>query len=432
MTKYQQVPEVGHQASLSETQRITRPDFIDLPMTGLEGPMTEEERALQESVHRFAEDVIRPAAAKLDRASAEEMIAEGSELWTVLAKSGELGLSLVEMEEMEPLERARMLAIAIEELSWGCPGLSGAILVNFFPTMYSLLAGNVEMAKYCEGRLGCWAITEPEHGSDMLDSHRQVASNEGTYGKPSIVARIDGDKVILNGQKSAWVSGATVADLCVLYTHVDRDGQVGPGIAIIVDLDSPGVSKGKPLEKMGLRALNQGEIFFDNVEVPLKHVIAGPDEYDDFVTATLAEANPHVAGMAMGLARAAYEHALAYAHERKAGGVPLVQHQHVRYRLFHMFRKVEMARGLLHRVITYNATAPQAALQGSAVAKVSVTQLAFEVANEALQMFGGNGMTHEYPMEKLVRDARALLIADGCNEMLALKGGSLLVNPDLL
>ena len=168
------------------------------------------------------------------------------------------------------------------------------------------------------------------------------------------------------------------------------------------------------------------------MEVPLKHVIAGPDEYDDFVTATLAEANPHVAGMAMGLARAAYEHALAYAHERRAGGVPLVQHQHVRYRLFHMFRKVEMARGLLHRVITFNATAPQPALQASAAAKVSVTQLAFEVANEALQMFGGNGMTHEYPMEKLVRDARALLIADGCNEMLALKGGSLLVNPDLL
>jgi alkylation response protein AidB-like acyl-CoA dehydrogenase len=417
MTKYQQVPESGQSASLSEADRITRPEFIDLPMTGLEGPLSEEERALQESVHRFAEEVIRPVAAKLDRVSAEEMIAEGSELWTVLEKSGELGLSLVEMEEMEPLDRARMLAIAIEELSWGCAGLSGAILVNFFPTMYSLLAGNME---------------EPEHGSDMLDSHSQVASSEGRYGKPSIVARIDGDKVILNGQKSAWVSGATVAEVCVLYTHVERDGKVGPGISVIVDLDSDGISRGKPLEKMGLRGLNQGEIFFDNVEVPLDHVISGPDEYEDFVTATLAEANPHVAGMAMGLARAAYEYALAYAHERRAGGVPLVQHQHIRYRLFHMFRKVEMARGLLHRVITFNATAPKPALQASAAAKVSVTQLAFEVANEALQMFGGNGMTHEYPMEKLVRDARALLIADGCNEMLALKGGSLLVNPDLL
>ena len=114
------------------------------------------------ALHRFAEEVMRPVAAKLDRVSAQEMIAEGSELWTVLEKSAELGLSLVEMEEMEPLERARMLAIAIEELSWGCPGLAGAILVNFFPTMYSLLAGNVEMATYCEGRLGCWAITEPD------------------------------------------------------------------------------------------------------------------------------------------------------------------------------------------------------------------------------------------------------------------------------
>ncbi len=132
MTKYQQVPEVGQQASLSEAQRITRPDFIDLPMTGLEGPMTEEERALQESVHRFAEDVMRPVAAKLDRLSAEEMIAEGSELWTVLSKANDLGLSLVEMEEMEPLERARMLAIAIEELAWGCPGLCCAVLPSQF------------------------------------------------------------------------------------------------------------------------------------------------------------------------------------------------------------------------------------------------------------------------------------------------------------
>ena len=97
-----------------------------------------------------------------------------------------------------------------------------------------------------------------------------------------------------------------------------------------------------------------------------------------------------------------------------------------------MFRKVEMARGMLQRVVTFNATAPEPALQASAAAKVTVTRLAFEVANEALQMFGGDGMTREYPMEKLVRDARALLIADGCNEVLALKGGTLLVNPDLL
>ena len=409
-----------------------RNKFIELPMCGLEEPLSEMERAVQDNVHRFALEVLRPVAAKLDRLSAEDMIAEGSELWTVLEKSKDLGLNLIEMEELEPLERARLLNIAIEELSWGCPGLTGAILVTFFPTMFSLLAGNMEMAKYCDGRLGCWAITEPDHGSDMLDATGELAADTSSYGRANCVARIEGDKVIINGQKSAWVSGATYADVCVLYTHVEQNGAAGPGIAIIVDLDSEGVSKGKPLEKMGLRGLNQGEIFFENVEVPASHIIAGPEQYGDFVTATLTEANPHVGAMVMGTARAAYEHALNYAHERKAGGVPLIEHQHVRYRLFHMFRKVEMARAMLHRVTTFNATSGTAALHASAAAKVTVTQTAFEVANEALQMFGGNGMTKEYPMEKIVRDTRACLIADGCNEMLALRGGSQLINPELL
>lgn len=406
--------------------------FIELPMCGLEEPLSEMERAVQDNVHRFAEQVMRPVAAELDKLSAEDMIAPGSKLWTVLEKSKDLGLDLVEMEEMEPLERARLLNIAIEELSWGCPGLAGAILVNYFPTMFSLLAGNMEMAKYCNGRLGCWAITEPDHGSDMLDSTGQLSAIEGSYGRPNCIARIEGDKVVINGQKSSWVSGATYADVCVLYTHVEQDGVAGPGIALIVDLDAKGVSKGKPLEKMGLRGLNQGEIFFENVEVPLSHVIAGPDKYREFVTATLTEANPHVGAMIMGAARAAYEYALAYAHERKAGGVPIIQHQHVRYNLFHIFRKVEMARATLHRVTTFNATSGRACLHSSALAKVTVTQLAFEVANEALQIFGGNGMTREYPMEKLVRDARACMIADGCNELLAIKGGTGLVNPTLL
>ena len=117
---------------------------------------------------------------------------------------------------------------------------------------------------------------------------------------------------------------------------------------------------------------------------------------------------------------------------RKQGGKAIIHHQNVRYRIFHMFRKVEAARALVRRVATYNATAPEAALQGSISSKVTATQTAFEVASEALQIFGGNGMTREYPMEKLLRDARAMLIADGCNEVLALKGGSLLVNPELL
>lgn len=407
-------------------------NYINLPLSGLEEPLTEMEQTVQDMAHRFAEDVLRPAGTRMDEMSAEESIGPESPLWTALQQGAGLGLSVKALLELEPLERARIMLIAAEELSWGDAGLGGMVLVSQFPGLYAALAGNMEMVNYCDGKLGCWGITEPDHGSDSLDPGGDVAATDGDYGRPNCVARIEGDRIIVNGQKSAWVSGGTVAEVCALYCFLEEDGETRPGVSLIVPLDLPGVTKGRALEKMGLRALNQGEIYFDNVEVPISHLLAGPDTYVDFVRHTLAEANVHVANMAVGIARAAYEHAHAYAHERKAGGQKIIHHQNVKYRIFHMFRKVEAARALVRRVATYNATAPEAALQGSISAKVTATQTAFEVASEALQIFGGNGMTKEYPMEKLLRDARAMLIADGCNEVLALKGGSLLVNPELL
>jgi len=411
---------------------ISPAKHIDFPWTGLEEPLSEMEQSVQDAAHRFAENVMRPAAAKLDRLSAEALVAPGSDLWSVLQQSAGLGLTMTTLLELPALERARLTMIASEELAWGDGGLAGAILVNNFPGMYSAIAGRMDMVAYCDGKLGCWGITEPDHGSDMLDADGALLAADGAYGRPNCVARIDGDKVVINGQKAAWVSGAVTAEVCALYTHAEIDGKAKPGLVIIVPLDLPGVTRGKPLEKLGLRGLNQGELYFENVVVPLSNVIAGPDNYADMVYHTLAEANVHVGCTAVGIARAAYEHALAYAHSRRAGGRKIAQHQQVQHRLFHMFRKVEAARALVRRVATYNATAPLPALQGSAAAKVHATQTAFEVASEALQIFGGNGMSLEYPMEKLLRDARAMLIADGCNEVLAMKGGSLLVNPELL
>jgi alkylation response protein AidB-like acyl-CoA dehydrogenase len=411
---------------------ISPATHIDFPLTGLEEPLSEMERSVQDAAHRFAEHVMRPAGARLDRLSAAALIAPDSELWKVLQESAGLGLTMTTLLELPALERARLMMIASEELAWGDAGLAGAILVNNFPGMYAAIAGRMDLVAYCDGKLGCWGITEPDHGSDMLDAHGSLQAADGDYGRPNCVARIDGDRVVINGQKAAWVSGAMTAQVCALYTHVEIDGKTRPGLVIIVPLDLPGVTRGKPLEKLGLRGLNQGELYFENVVVPSSNIIAGPDDYADMVYHTLAEANVHVACTAVGIARAAYEHALAYVHTRRAGGRKIAQHQQVQHRLFHMFRKVEAARALVRRVATYNATAPLPALQGSAAAKVHATQTAFEVASEALQIFGGNGMSLEYPMEKLLRDARAMLIADGCNEVLAMKGGSLLVNPELL
>ncbi len=406
--------------------------YIKLPLSGLEEPLSEMEQFVQDTAHRFAEEVLRPVGAQIDMMSADDAIAPDSPLWDVLEKASGLGLNVKALLELEPLERARIMLIAAEELSWGEGGLAGMILISQMPGLYAALAGNMEMVDFCDGKLGCWGITEPDHGSDSLDADGSIAAVDGHYGRPNCVARIEGDKIIVNGQKSAWVSGGTVAQVCALYCHLEEDGKTRPGVSLIVPLDLPGVSRGKALEKIGLRCLNQGEIYFDNVEVPLSHLLVGPDGYADFVRHTLAEANVHVANIAVGMARAAYEHAHRYAHERKQGGQPIIRHQSVQHRLFHMFRKVEAARALVRRVATYNATAPEAALQGSIAAKVTATQTAFEVASDGLQIFGGNGLTKEYPMEKLLRDTRAMMIGDGCNEMLALKGGSLLIDPDLL
>jgi alkylation response protein AidB-like acyl-CoA dehydrogenase len=418
---------------ITDSKERAMSDYFQLPLSGVEPPLSEMERAVQDNVHRYAVEVMRPLGPVLDKLPADAVPAPDSPIWGALAKAADLGLSIVAMMELPPAERVKLLAIATEELAWGDGGLCGAILVNNFPVMYSLLAGNMEMARYCEGKLGCWGITEPDHGSDMLDATGIFTAANGSYGKPNCTARIVGDKIVVNGQKAAWVSGAMTAQVCALFCHYQDDkGNVRPGVAAIVPLDLPGVSRGKPLDKLGMRGLNQGELYFDNVEVPISHLLAGPDDYRELAYRMLCEANPHVACAAIGIARAAFEHAWEYAHRRKQGGLPIIQHQNVRIRLFEMFRKVEAARALTRRVMEYNATAARPSMLASTSAKVTATQAAFEVASEAVQIFGGNGVSREYPTEKLFRDARAMLIADGNNEMLALKGGSDLVNPDWL
>ena len=127
-----------------------------------------------------------------------------------------------------------------------------------------------------------------------------------------------------------------------------------------------------------------------------------------------------------GAARAAYEHALAYVHERKQGGVPIIEHQSVRLRLFGIWQKLEACRALAHRVFSYNYSNEGPHLLASMTSKTFVTQNAFEIASEALQLFGGNGLTREYPLEKLLRDTRASLIEDGENNVLGLKAATLL------
>ncbi len=270
--------------------------------------------------------------------------------------------------------------------------------------------------KFAGYKVGCWAITEPNHGSDLVDFGDSVGG--GGQRRGDCVARRDGDQIIINGQKSSWVSNGTIAEMAALYcAYEDDDGVQGGGV-FVVPLDVDGVTKGAPTNKVGQRPLNQGEIFFDNVTIPLDYMVGGPAEYNIILETTLTGANGGMGSLFCGLARAALEHAVDYAKERVQGGKPIIEHQAVKTRLFEMYRKVEAARALNLRVVTHNAVNPK--LELAITSKVTSTRTAMEVATEAMQIFGGAGITRENPIEKLMRDASVAMIEDGENTLLGL------------
>lgn len=409
------------------------PEHLALPPTGLGAPLTADQRHLLDMIRSFATERVRPTGVLLDRLGPDDVIAADSPLWPFLRAFGDLGITVSTITQLPPDELPTVFPALWEELGAADAGLAVTIGAGMLPSLMVASWGRQDLLeKYPESLLGCWAITEPDHGSDMLDSDRAAFHAEGDYGRPNLVATRKGERIVLNGQKSAWVSNGCIAQVSILYTVCDEGDGPRPGMVLLVPLDRDGVSRGKPLDKLGQRSLNQGEIFFDNVELEPELVLAGPEDYQGAVHSILSEANATMGAVFTGVARRAYELALAYAHTRRQGGVPIIRHQSVRARLFHMFRKVEQARSLNRQVFLHNMTHPVPALQGAIASKITSTQTAFEVASDALQIFGGNGLSREYPIEKLLRDARASLVEDGCNELLAIKGGSRLVNPALL
>jgi alkylation response protein AidB-like acyl-CoA dehydrogenase len=395
-----------------------------MPLADLDVNVTETERAVRDTAHRFAADVLRPTGVALDKLSPEEVIADDSMLWDVFKQSKELGLNAAGADpDLEPLEQARLRYIVSEELGWGDAGLAIALGVAGFPRMLAEVSGNPDLVDLVKDNLtGCWAITEPDHGTDTLDFNEAIKAKDADHGRPNVIAKKDGDDFVISGQKSSWVSCGTIAQAAALFCSVDTGKDKLERGVFVCPLDLDGVSRGKPLDKIGQRPLNQGEIFFDEVRVPRAYLAIPPEAYDIAAEGVLTNANTGMGTLFAGLARAALELAVDYAKERKQGGVPIFEHQSVKARLFEMFRKVEAARALNRDVALSNAL-NQPRLEYAIASKVTSTQAAFEVASEALQIFGGNGTSREYPIEKLFRDARSSMIEDGCNYVLGLIAG---------
>lgn len=392
----------------------------------IDSELGDEARQVQQSAHRFADEVLRPVGRELDRlADPADVIAEGSPLWGAFERYRELGFDAVPADpSLDPIEKARLMCAINEELSWGDVGLAISFGLSQFHGPWVQMTGDTELTeRFGEpggGTIGCWALTEPDHGSDTVGDMDAYVHDPSR--RPNCIARPSGSDFVIDGQKAAWVSNGSIADVAVLFCAFEDRGEVG-GSVFVVPLDLPGIVRPKPLDKLGQRSLNQGEIFFDEVRVPASHRVIDPALYPLALDGILAYANSAMGQLFVGVARSAYELALDYSKERIQGGRPIFEHQSVRSRLFTMFTRTEAARALARRVAVAMA-ASEPVVQNSIAAKVFCTQTAYEVAHAAVQIYGGNGLSREYPVEKILRDARASLIEDGCNEVLGLVGAS--------
>lgn len=408
---------------------------LTLPAAGLSGfepPMSDEETAVQSGLHRFAKDVMRPLAAELDKMSAEDVVAPGSPYYSVFAEFAKLGLDPSMLVDLPPDIAVRMESLIGEELGWGDSGLAVSLGVAGFPLEMAATIGNQELVDLCTGRIGCWMITHPDRGSDVqvFDMARDwVPGQQGNKG--SMWGRLQGDEIVINGQCSAWVSNGVVAQVALGYISAEYDGGFFDadgrphGMSVIIPLDLPGVSKGKPLDKIGQRSLPQGEIYFDNVRVPKRFAVALKDDYYGNMASAWSYAGTVMAQTFTGVARSAFEMALQYCNERKQGGKLLIDHQLTRYRLGDMLRRVELCRSVARRSLSFARLSPLTHPYVTAAGKVTVTQEAMKVVDEAFQLFGGAATSREYPIERLFRDTRVALIEDGENYVLTMRLGLL-------
>jgi alkylation response protein AidB-like acyl-CoA dehydrogenase len=398
--------------------------------------LSKEDIAIQREAHEFAKGVMRPAAEELEKLTPEQQVADDSPLWDFMKKAYELGYHAILFPEevggmgLTPLQQA----IVMEEMGWGSTGLCIQLGAASSHALGGIISMNPELMEeftipFCnctDGSLrGCWAVTEPDHGSDTLGFGEPWFETPEV--QPNCRAVRDGDEWVINGQKSAWVSGAPVANHCLLQLQIDPAiGFAGMG-ACIVPLDLPGCSKGKPGEMMGMHELNQCELYFDDVRIPAKYMFLDDIKaYPLYGEMVLAQFNIQVACNAVGLARAAFEEAFSYCNERVQGGALLKEHNSIKQKIFEMFSRVEASRAMSRRAAQLNKNIMPAFAEYSIAAKTLATEMAFQNAHDAITVLGACGLSKEYHTEKLFRDARENLIADGTTETLRRVGGNLL------
>jgi acyl-CoA dehydrogenase len=364
--------------------------------------LSEEQEALRGLANEFARDVIRPAATHHDQT--------GEFPREVLTQAHELGLMNTHIpEEHGGLDLSCLDGCLIgEELGWGCTGIGTAMEANGLAQQPVILGGSEALKKKYldpmmeELTLCAYAVTEPGAGSDV-------------QGLKTTAVR-QGDKWVINGTKM-WITNAGVADWFFVVALTDPEKRARGGMtAFVVDAKSAGVTVGKKELNMGQRCSDTRGITFEDVVVPHENMVGSEGDGWKLAMAAFDYTRAAVASAAVGLARAAFEHASQYATERRTFGKPIAAHQAIAFMIADMATQIEAGRWLVWSAAHRKDEGLRNTKQSS-MAKVFCADMAMKVSTDAVQVYGGYGYSQEYPVEKLMRDATIFQIYEGTSQI---------------
>ncbi|MCD1161022.1 acyl-CoA dehydrogenase [Peribacillus frigoritolerans] len=365
--------------------------------------LTKEQQMIKEMVREFAEKEIKPIAIELD---AKSMFAED-----VFKKMGKLGLLGIPFPEEYGGSGGDTIsyAIAVEEVGKACggTGLSYAAAVSLGASPIYYFGTEEQKQKYLVPittgeTLAAFGLTEPNAGSDA--------------GGTRTTAVLDGDEYVINGEKT-WITNASYSRT-VTVTAVSGKDSKGKNIisAFIVPTDTKGLTINSNYEKMGVRASNTCEIILDNVRVPKENLLGDPDKGFKQFLFTLDGGRISIAALAVGIAQAAFDRALAFSKERIQFGKTISNFQAIQFKLADMAMEIELARNMVYKAAWLKDNKKPFAKE-AAYAKLFASETAFRASNQAIQIHGGSGYMREYEVERYLRDAKLLEIGEGTSEI---------------
>jgi butyryl-CoA dehydrogenase len=381
--------------------------------------LTEAQQAIRDLARSIADNEIRPVAAEYDRT--------GEFPWPIVRTLAAADLFGVFVDEeyggIADGSRTMNMVLVAEELSKACGGIALAFAGSALGAIPIIIGGSEEQKqRYLPDlatgrRLGAFALTEPQAGSDA--------------GGIRTTALRDGDHYVLNGTKQ-WITGGGEAEIYVAIVMTNPDKGPRGASAIVVEKGTPGFSFGKKEDKMGIRASATRELIFQDCRVPAENLLGR--EGTGFITAmrTFDASRPGVAAQALGIAQGALDLAVDYAIGRRQFGAPVASFQGLRFLLADMATKVEAARALVYATARYVDSCPKTRPTiYSAMSKCFASDVAMEVTTDAVQVFGGYGYMRDYPIEKYMRDAKITQIYEGTNQIQREEIGKILIGEDV-